>query len=150
MKKGIGATDFVGISRNQFGLARRRDDVRGFIVFHMKTNFERGDAMLFTMGDADGRKGQQPKIAFDRFEKIDVDAFFAEKPTTRGPEQDEREVAKQFLLDAIADGPKPATALKSQAEARAISASTLDRARKDLKVTSFKKSKIWFWSLPPE
>ena len=150
MKKGIGATDFVGISRNQFGLARRRDDVRGFIVFHMKTNFERGDAMLFTMGDADGRKGQQPKIGFDRFEKIDVDAFFAEKPTTRGPEQDEREVAKQFLRDALAGGPKAATALKSLAEARAISASTLDRARKELKVISFKKGKIWFWSLPPE
>lgn len=150
MKKGIGATDFVGISRNQFGLARRRDDVRGFIVFHMKTNFERGDAMLFTMGEADGRKGQQPKIGFDRFEKIDVDAFFAEKPTTRGPEQDEREIAKQFLLDALAEGPNAATALKSQAEARAISASTLDRARKDLKVISFKKGKIWFWSLPPE
>ncbi|HWW63507.1 MAG TPA: bifunctional DNA primase/polymerase [Sphingomonadaceae bacterium] len=150
MKKGIGATDFVGISRNQFGLARRRDDVRGFIVFHMKTNFERGDAMLFTMGDADGRKGQQPKIGFERFEKIDVDAFFAEKPTTRGPEQDEREVAKQFLSDALADGPKAATALKSQAEARAISASTLDRARKELKVISFKKGKIWYWSLPPD
>ena len=150
MKKGIGATDFVGISRNQFGLARRRDNVRGFIVFHMKTNFERGDAMLFTMGDADGRKGEQPKIGFDRFEKIDVDAFFAEKPTTRGPEQDEREVAKQFLSDALAGGPKAATALKSQAEARAISASTLDRARKDLKVISAKEGKIWFWSLPPE
>lgn len=148
MKKGIGATDFVGISRNQFGLARRRDDVRGFIVFHMKTNFERGDAMLFTMGDADGRKGQQPKIGFDRFEKIDVDAFFAEKPTTRGPEQDERAVAKQFLSDTLAGGPKAATALKSQAEARAISASTLDRARKELGVISTKQGKIWFWSLP--
>lgn len=148
MKKGIGATDFVGISRNQFGLARRRDDVRGFIVFHMKTNFERGDAMLFTMGDADGRNGEQPKIGFERFEKIDVDAFFAEKPTARGPEQDEREVAKQFLLDALADGPKAATALKSKAEARAISASTLDRARRDLKVISAKKGRIWLWSLP--
>jgi Bifunctional DNA primase/polymerase, N-terminal/AAA domain/Primase C terminal 1 (PriCT-1) len=150
MKKGIGATDFVGISRNQFGLARRRDDVRGFIVFHMKTNFERGDAMLFTMGDADGRKGQQPKIGFDRFEKIDVDAFFAEKPTTRGPEQDEREVAKQFLSDTLADGPKATTALKSQSEARAISASTLDRARKELGVISTKQGKIWYWSLPPD
>lgn len=150
MKKGIGATDFVGISRNQFGLARRRDDVRGFIVFHMKTNFESGDAMLFRMGDADGRKGQQPKITFERFEKIDVDAFFAGTPTTRGPDQDEREVAKRFLLNALENGPKAATALKSQAEARAISASTLDRARKELSVTTAKKGKIWFWSLPPE
>lgn len=106
--------------------------------------------MLFTMGDADGRKGQQPKIGFDRFEKIDVDAFFSEKPSTRGPGQDEREVAKQFLLDELTDGPKSASRLKSKAEARAISASTLDRARKELGIITVKDGKIWFWSLPPE
>ena len=148
MKKGIGATDFVGISRNQFGLARRKDKVRGFIVFHMKTNFERGEAMFFTMGDADGRKGEQPKIGFDRFEEIDVDAFFAGSPASRGPEQDEREVAKEFLSKALADGPKAAATLKSQGEARAISASTLDRARKDLGVITSKHGKVWFWALP--
>lgn len=148
MKKGLGSTDFVGISRNQFGLAKRVDDVRGFIVFHMKTNFERGESMLFTMGDADGRKGEQPKIGFDKFTDINADDFFAGEVSSRGPDQDERQIAKDFLLDALADGPKAATALKSKAEARAISASTLDRARKELGVITAKKGKIWFWSLP--
>lgn len=150
MKKGLGSTDFVGISRNQFGLAKRVDGVRGFIVFHMKTNFERGDSMLFTMGDADGRKGQQPKIGFDKFTEITADEFFSVEMSTRGPDQDEREVAKAFLLDALADGPKPASKLKSQGEARTISASTLDRARKELGIITVKQGKIWFWSLPPE
>jgi hypothetical protein len=150
MKKGLGSTDFVGISRNQFGLARRNDEVRGFIVFHMKTNFERGDAMLFTMGDADGRKGEQPKIGFDRFEKIDVDAFFAGTLQTRGPDQDEREIAKEYLQEALASAPKAAAVIKSQGEARAISASTLDRARKELGIITAKEGKIWFWSLPPD
>ncbi|MDZ4135493.1 MAG: AAA family ATPase, partial [Paracoccaceae bacterium] len=150
MKKGLGSTDFVGISRNQFGLARRKDDVRGFIVLHMKTNFEKGRAMLFTMGDADGRKGEQPKIGFDRFIDIDPDEFFSGAMSTRGPDQDEREVGKEFLLEALADGPKPAARLKSKGEARAISASTLDRARKELGIITAKKGKIWFWSLPSE
>ena len=75
MKKGLGSTDFVGISRNQFGLARRNDDVRGFIVFHLKTNFEKGDAMLFTMGDADGREGEQPKIGFDKSRSTPMISF---------------------------------------------------------------------------
>ena len=70
--------------------------------------------------------------------------------STRGPNQDEREVAKQFLLDALAGGPKAAAKLKSQGEARAISASTIDRARKDLGIISAKEGKIWFWSLPTE
>lgn len=150
MKKGLGSTDFVGISRNQFGLARRNDGVRGFIVFHMKTNFERGESMLFTMGDADGRKGQQPKIGFDKFSDITADDFFSGEASMRGPDQDEREIAKDYLLDALADGPKAASILKSQGEARAISASTLDRARKELGITTAKEGKIWFWSLPSE
>lgn len=150
MKKGLGSTDFVGISRNQFGLARRNDGVRGFIVFHMKTNFERGESMLFTMGDADGRKGQQPKIGFDKFTEITADDFFSGEASMRGPDQDEREVAKDYLRDALACGPKAASALKSQGEARAISASTLDRARKELGIVTAKQGKIWFWSLPSE
>lgn len=149
MKKGLGSTDFVGISRNQFGLARRSDGPRGFIVFHMKTNFERGDSMLFTMGDADGRAGQQPQIGFEKFTDINADDFFSGEVAMRGPDQDERQVAKEFLLEALAGGPKAATMLKSQGEARAISASTLDRARKELDIITAKKGKVWFWSLPP-
>lgn len=149
MKKGLGSTDFVGISRNQFGLAKRGDGVRGFIVFHMKTNFERGESMLFTMGDADGRKGEQPKIGFNKFSEVTADDFFSGEASSRGPDQDEREVAKQFLLDALVDGPKAATVLKSHGEARAISASTIDRARKELGIITAKQGKIWFWSLPP-
>ena len=136
MKKGLGSTDFVGISRNQFGLARRSDGVRGFIVFHMKTNFEQEKSMLFTMGDADGRKGEQPKIGFEMFTDITADDFFSGPVSTRGPDQDEREVAKEFLLDELADVAKSGAKLKSKAKARAISASTLDRARKELGVVT--------------
>jgi hypothetical protein len=148
MKKGMGSTDFVGISRNQFGLARRRDDLRGFIVFHMKTNFEKGDAMLFTMGEADGRKGEQPVIGFEAFTKVDPDVFFAPNPAKRGPEQDEREVAKAFLSEALASGPKTAATLKSQAEGRAISHSTLNRARTDLNIVIHQDGRKSYWSLP--
>ncbi|WP_299192468.1 bifunctional DNA primase/polymerase [uncultured Erythrobacter sp.] len=150
MKKGLGSTDFVGISRNQFGLVRRNDDVRGFILLHLKTNFEKGDAMLFTMGDADGRKGEQPKIAFDKFADIDADEFLSADPTSRGPQQDERQVAKDYLLEELADGRKEVGPLKRNAEARAISASTLDRARKELEITPQREGKKWFWELPPE
>lgn len=148
MKKGIGSTDFVGISRNQFGLARRRDDVRGFIVFHMKTNFERGDAMLFTMGEADGRRGEQPRIGFEAFTKIDPDEFFAADDKKRGPAQDERAVAKAFLQKELSAGPQTAQTLKSKAEARAISFSTLNRAREDLDVILHKEAGKSYWSLP--
>lgn len=151
MKKGIGSTDFIGISRNQFGLARRNDGVRGFIVFHMKTNFEKGQAMLYTMGEADGRKGMQPVIGFEGFTDIDENTFFSSNTgNTRGPEQDERQVAKDYLLEALAGGPKSTKAIKLGAEARSITASTLDRARKELKIEPRKIEGAWVWSIPPE
>ena len=106
--------------------------------------------MLFTMGDADGRKGEQPVIGFEKFTDISADDFFSGEASTRGPDQDEREVAKAYLLEALAAGPKAAAILKSKAEARAISASTLDRARRELGIITAKEGKIWFWSLPPD
>lgn len=148
MKKGLGSTDFVGIARNQFGLARRNDDVRGFIVFHLKTNFEKGDAMLFSMGDADGRKGEQPKIGFDKSVKIDADEFFSADTPSRGPEQDERQVAKDYLVEQLDDGRMEVGPLKRNAEAHAISASTLDRARKELGIVPQREGKKWYWALP--
>lgn len=149
MKKGLGSTDFVGISRNQFGLARRNDDVRGFIVFHMKTNFERGKSMLFTMGDADGRIGEQPKIAFEAFTDLAADEFFANDPPARGPDQEEREDAKAFLLARLAEGPQPVKSLKLAGEARGISHSTLNRARESLGAQTQKQEDgRWYWSLP--
>lgn len=151
MKKGIGATDFVGIARSQWGLARRRDNVRGFVVFHFKANSEKGQAMLFTMGDADGRKGEQPKIAFDRFEDIDADTFFSEPAAKRGPVQNEQKDAKGYLSERLADGPKPVKALKTDAEARGIGSSTLNRAADALGVIKTKgEDRRWYWSLPSQ
>lgn len=150
MKKGLGSTDFVGISRNQFGLARRNDETRGFIVFHMKTNFERGQAMLFAMGDADGRKGEQPKIGFDRFEKIDADDYFGAEKGRRGPGQNEREEAKEYLLTRLAQGPVRVEILKRDCEARGISNSTMNRAADDLAIVKVQhEDRRWYWSLPP-
>jgi len=149
MKKGIGATDFVGIARSQWGLAKRRDGVRGFVVFHFKANSEKGQAMLFTMGDANGRKGEQPKIAFDRFEDIDADTFFSEPAAKRGPVQNEQEDAKGYLSERLADGPKPVKALKTDAEARGIGSSTVNRAAEALGVVKAKgEDGRWYWSLP--
>jgi len=149
MKKGMGSTDFVGISRNQFGLARRNDGVRGFIVFHMKTNFQKGKSMLFTMGEADGRTGEQPKIGFDKFTDITADEFFSNEVNARGPDQKEREDAKGYLLAKLSDGPKPVKVLKLDGEARGISLSTLNRARDNLDIRSRKEPDgNWYWSLP--
>jgi hypothetical protein len=148
MQNGLGSTDFVGIARNQLGVARRDDDKIGFVVMQMKTNFATADAMLFEMSEADGRKGEQPRITFEGFAKIDPDEFFAPDKSKRGLDANERDDAKIFLSEFLAEGPQKLKTIKAQAEARGVSLSTLNRARVDLDIVTYKDGTVQFWRLP--
>jgi AAA domain len=85
-------------------------------------------------------------------EPVDVtaDEALAER---RGPSPDRLNEAKQFVLDALADGPIESTALEAQASAAGISVPTLKRAKAALsskregKIKSTKKGKPWFVAL---
>lgn len=150
MMKGIGSTDFVGIARNLLGLGRRKDGERGFLVVTLKANYNEAEGVLFKMTAADARAGEQPSVGFDKLVTVDADEFFGAEKAKRGPDQNEREIGKQFLIDALKDGPQKVATLKSQTEARAISWSSVDRARIELKYVTAKKGTVWFWSVPPE
>lgn len=147
MKKGIGSTDFVGISRNQFGLAKRDDGERGFYVFHMKTNFESGDTLVFGMSQADGRTGAQPKITFEAFSDLTDGEFFS-TDRKRGPDAVKIELAKELLPELLANGPEEAKAIKAKGKARGISHSTMDRARREMGGISYRDGEAWYWKLP--
>ena len=58
--------------------------------------------------------------------------------------------AKEWLLDFLADGPKPAREVKEQARKDGISDATLNRAKEALGVTASKQGFKggWVWSLP--
>lgn len=60
--------------------------------------------------------------------------------------------AKEFLIESLAGGARNAKALEREASALGISKSTLNRARKDLKIithkTGFGGSGSWEWELP--
>lgn len=148
MLNGIGSTDFVGISRNQLGLAARDDGELGFYVFHMKTNFQRGKSMLFSMSEANGRKGEQPRIGFLDFSEVTADEYLSDDKEKSGPDQDAREDAKEFLQAYLAEGPKKAADCKAQGQARGLSHSTLSRAKDDLNIASYRDGTVWFWKLP--
>ena len=93
----------------------------------------------------------QPEIAFDKFIKITADEFFSAPSAKRGPVQNEQEDAKGYLSERLADGPQPVKALKTDAEARGIGSSTLNRAADALDVSKAKgEDGRWYWSLPPE
>jgi putative DNA primase/helicase len=59
--------------------------------------------------------------------------------------------AREFLHDRLEAGPVRADDLREEAEQNGISKATLRRAKRDLKINSWKEKKMpgaWFWELP--
>jgi len=61
-----------------------------------------------------------------------------------------RGAAKDFLREALADGPIPATKVERLAEKEGITKRTLDRAKEELGVESRKIDGKWWWRLPAD
>jgi hypothetical protein len=61
-----------------------------------------------------------------------------------------RHEAEDFLLDFLADGPKPAKECKAAARDAGHSPRTIDRAKSKLRIASVKDGMTgsWVWSLP--
>ena len=75
-----------------------------------------------------------------------ADEALSHEPKRRGPKSDERNEAEQFLRDALANGPRPARDVESEAkECHGISKRTLDRARKVIGVEAFRESPKGPW-----
>src|SRR5262249_18007106 len=59
-----------------------------------------------------------------------------------------REEATEFLIEMLADGPKPAIEVQDQAKKLHISPATLRRAKQGLGVVSKKEGEQWVWNPP--
>ncbi|MDR1848933.1 MAG: AAA family ATPase [Zoogloeaceae bacterium] len=56
--------------------------------------------------------------------------------------------ARDFLIDLLSDGEKPAAEIFAFAKKNGITERTLNRAKKDIRIMSKREGKIWFWHLP--
>ena len=65
------------------------------------------------------------------------------------PVPDRLDEAKEWLLQALVNGPVRAKDVESEARADGIAMATLRRAKEALKVLSRKEAGGWFWCLPP-
>jgi len=59
----------------------------------------------------------------------------------------EREQAKQFLAELLADGPVDSEAVYALAEEQNIAPRTLERAKSEIGAKSHKPNGIWIWSM---
>jgi hypothetical protein len=58
------------------------------------------------------------------------------------------EEAAEFLIEMLANGPKPALEVQTEAARLRISSASLRRAKRNLSVASKREADQWMWNLP--
>jgi len=143
-----GNISFVAAARAVFAVAEDREDPERRLLLPVKLNIaHKPPGLAFRVVEA----GTAVRVDWEPG-PVDVDvedALAGPEPTA---ERSEREEAKDFLHEVLADGPVAATEVKKQAKALGIALRTLFRAKGELKVKAEKSGfrGPWLWSLPPK
>jgi hypothetical protein len=143
--RGLGSIDFSAAVRSVL-VVGERDGVR--ILAHAKSNLApKGPSLQYEIGP----KGTFSWKGASSLTADDLIASQAASPPSK------RDKAKEFILDALANGPVPARMIEEQANAEGISESTRKLAKKALGIESVhlgEKGKSgggeWHWRLPEE
>jgi hypothetical protein len=138
--RGLGSIDFTAACRSVLMVGFDPNDGDKRVVAHGKSNLSApGPSLAYTL------KG-------GRFAWAGRSSLSAEDLGGPPPDADQRsarEEAREFLLQTLAEGPKPALDVFADAEKLRISRATLRRAKADLGVLAEKTPDHWEWSLPP-
>jgi archaellum biogenesis ATPase FlaH len=129
--RALGSIDFVGIARSM--LTIQIDDFGNKEIVHTKSSLgKKGNTILYDILD-------NGIVYLDQIETIDlsVDSL---KP---------REEAKDFILNVLKEnnGSVSAVEITTRAKELDISTSTLNRAKKELKIKSTQIQGKWYWEL---
>jgi len=146
----IGSIAFVGAPRMAFAVIEDSDDSTRRLLLHAKNNLApapQGLAFCLRQVDVGGSGIIASRVAFED-ESVDVTADGALAASTLA-EGGSRDDARDFLRQALADGPVDVKAVNKQAEALGISGRTLKRARADLGVKAIKSDFEGGWMLHP-
>ena len=149
VSRGLGSMAFVAASRVTLAVGRDPDDSDPNgrrIVAPIKSNLsEPAPALAFRL--TDGRFCWDEQSPAD----VDVDEVLG---GVHSEERAEREDAKAFLLEALADGPVLSKDLERDAKANGIAQRTLFRAKSSLGVQAqkvgFGSDGKWYWYLSSE
>jgi hypothetical protein len=146
----LGSRAFSGVARSVLHVVRDPEQKNRRLLLPGKCNLApESTGLAFTVGGI-----IVPTISWESEPvMLSADELAASEcqAQKRGPKSDGQGEAKRFLLDALADGPKPSKEIESDArEGHGIHRRTLERARTALGVVSFRPENPgpWYLRLP--
>lgn len=138
--RGLGSIDFTGAVRTELLVGNAPSDPAQRALVHIKANLGRTGT---TLGFAINATG------FTWTGESELTAKDLLQPEAQHENSEAMAEAKDFLLTALAKGPRPANDVFSEADQAGISKATLKRAKKAVNISVKKDGQTgpWMWSL---
>ncbi len=141
---GAGSYAFAGVVRSMLLIGRDPQDPDTSVMVHNKYNLS----------------GQGPSVSFGitedgifewrGYSAVTASQLTAPDAVKEKISQNVKQLAKEWLLGLLKDGPLASKMAYRMAGSAGISKRTLERAKEELRISSLKSAEGWFWILPPD
>ncbi|PLT85757.1 hypothetical protein CDL20_09495 [Mediterraneibacter gnavus] len=134
--RGLGSIDFQAAARSVLIVGRLKDEPETRVMCHVKSSLApEGKSVAFRLDKETG---------FQWIGEYDISADDLLSGDARGQKS---RIAKEFLLDILADGGMAQKKIEEEASKQGIKKKTLRNAKKELEIDSIKRGNQWFWIL---
>ena len=132
--RGLGSIDITAAARSVLvcGELRNEDGIRA-VVQDKSSLAQRGDPFAFKIDDC----------GFHWIGKFDISA---DELLDGFKHKTDKDRAKEFIQEILSDGPVSANEIYKMSKTKDLSKRTLDQAKAELQVRSFKEGKTWYWT----
>jgi hypothetical protein len=148
--RGQGSIGFIGIVRSGLMVGKHPDQEDVFVLAGAKSNLSKKPESLAYRITGVVTPCDIPTARVEYLGRTEITANQMNAAPDDEGERDRRTEAKSFLLDLLRAGPVPTTQVKKEAKEADIAWRTVERAKAELKVDSYKDggSGRWNWILP--
>ena len=134
--RGLGSIDFQAAARSVLIVGRLKDEPETRVMCHVKSSLApEGKSVAFRLDKETG---------FQWIGEYDISADDLLSGDARGQKS---RIAKEFLLDILADGGMAQKKIEEEASKQGIKKKTLRNAKQELEIDSVKRGHQWFWIL---
>ena len=134
--RGLGSIDFQAAARSVLIVGRLKDEPELRVMCHVKSSLApEGKSVAFRLDKETG---------FQWIGEYDISADDLLSGDARGQKS---RIAKEFLLDILADGGMAQKKIEEEASKQGIKKKTLRNAKQELEIDSVKRGNQWFWIL---
>ena len=134
--RGLGSIDFQAAARSVLIVGRLKDEPETRLMCHVKSSLApEGKSVAFRLDKETG------------FQWIGEHDISADDLLSGDARPQKSWIAKEFLLDILADGGMAQKKIEEEASKQGIKKKTLRNAKQELEIDSVKRGNQWFWIL---